>query len=239
MPARIEILIKLDELPTQTTKIMGNGQMFVVGEVPGPRFVVTLNKKSWKKLVTAAEQYPRWLAVISGKFGECVGEGIYRMENAGLLNVMERKPKGTSQEAEAPTEGDAPEGEGAPPPAATSPTPAATPAPAPPTPAPKAQPAPPPAQPEPAPIPKAWLKASKPHGKRKAQPAYLPKWRASKEQRLLAPPEPAPAQPVGPPAPRRTTKEIWIARRANPPEVVVRRPVGGGGPGSSSGSGSA
>ncbi len=104
MPARIEITIRLDELPTEPKEEPGGGASFVVGTEPGPRFAVKLNKKTFTRMNMAAETWPHWLAIIAGKPGKCVGVGVFRLEETGV-NIMERKPKPEATQAEgAPAE---------------------------------------------------------------------------------------------------------------------------------------
>jgi hypothetical protein len=118
---RLEITLKFNELP-QSKEEQGGARTFEVRGETGPRFVVTLSKKAFKKLTAAHEQYPQWLAVVSGRFGEPLGEGRYRLDNAGLLSVMERKPKGSVEEPKPPAEpGAAPSNTPAPPAKAAAP----------------------------------------------------------------------------------------------------------------------
>ncbi len=103
-PARPELVIKFNQLPVEFTEEQGGGRTFELGGEGGLSFVVTLSKKSCRRLGKAAEDWPEWTAVVGGRFGEVLGPHRYRVESAGLINVLERKPKESTPEAAASLE---------------------------------------------------------------------------------------------------------------------------------------
>jgi hypothetical protein len=119
MAVRLELTIRLDELPTETKDEPGGGASFVVGTEPGPRFAVKLNKKTFTRMKMAAEQWPHWLAIIAGKPGKSVGDGVFRLEEIGA-NIMERKKPEPTQARPKPSKSAKPE---APKPAKAKPPP--------------------------------------------------------------------------------------------------------------------
>jgi len=97
-PARPELVIKFNQLPVAFTEEQGGARTFELGSEGGLSFVVTLSKKSCRRLGKAGEDWAEWTAIVAGRFGEALGPHRYRVESAGLINVMERKPKESTPE---------------------------------------------------------------------------------------------------------------------------------------------
>jgi hypothetical protein len=57
----------------------------------GQTVVVELKNKAWNTLKTAAENYPQWVAALTGKLGEAI-EGGFRLVNPAV-QIFEKKPK--------------------------------------------------------------------------------------------------------------------------------------------------
>ena len=111
IPGKLDVTLKINQLP-QAKPASAQTMLFAV-HADGQTVVVELKNKAWNTLKTAAENYPQWVATITGPMGEAI-EGGFRLVNPAV-QVFEKQPK---------------------------PDAAAPPAPAPPAPAPKA-PAPP------------------------------------------------------------------------------------------------
>ena len=73
----------ISEIRTQT-------MLFAV-HADGQTVVVELKNKAWNTLKTAAENYPQWVAAITGQMGEAI-EGGFRLANPAV-QVFEKKPK--------------------------------------------------------------------------------------------------------------------------------------------------
>ena len=67
-------------------------------QADGRTVIVEMKNKQWNTLKKAEEQYPQWVAAITGKLGEAI-EGGFWLENPSL-QVFEKKAK---PDATAPT----------------------------------------------------------------------------------------------------------------------------------------
>ena len=65
--------------------------MLFAVQAEGATVVVELKNKAWNHLKTAAENYPQWVAAITGPMGEAM-EGGFRLANPAV-QVFEKKPK--------------------------------------------------------------------------------------------------------------------------------------------------
>jgi len=89
IPARIEISVKINEVP-KAFKIIKNGwYRFIVGDAQP--VVMKAMPRFWNKLTKAEEDFSSWVGVITGKFGQPYKKGFV-MENP-VLQVFEKKPK--------------------------------------------------------------------------------------------------------------------------------------------------
>ncbi len=87
--AKMEIVLKFSELPEAET--VENGWQYFELDSDGIIVSITVKPKIFKKLTTAAENYPLWVAAISGKMGESTENG-FKLENPAI-QVFEKKPK--------------------------------------------------------------------------------------------------------------------------------------------------
>lgn len=86
---KLELAIKINEMPTPRT-VKNGWQEFEV-DCDGMIFTATVKPKVWKKLTTAEETYPMWVAAITGKLGVKTKKGFV-LENPAI-QVFEKKPK--------------------------------------------------------------------------------------------------------------------------------------------------
>jgi hypothetical protein len=87
--AKMEVVLKFSELPEAET--VENGWQYFELESEGTIVSITVKPKVFKKLTTAAENYPLWVAAISGKMGESTENG-FKLESPNI-QVFEKKPK--------------------------------------------------------------------------------------------------------------------------------------------------
>jgi hypothetical protein len=89
-PGKLEVTIKINELPTEVTTNKNGWKEFKL-DCGGRTVMVSLRPRMWTKLEEAAKSYPLWVAAISGIMGQSVGTGFVLQEPA--LQVFERKAK--------------------------------------------------------------------------------------------------------------------------------------------------
>jgi len=88
--AKLEITLKFSTLPN--AKPAGSGKMAFALKTPDGQFVtVEVNNKTWNKLVKAAEEWPSWVAALSGTMGPRTEKG-FALAGPGL-QVFEKKAK--------------------------------------------------------------------------------------------------------------------------------------------------
>ena len=88
-PGRLDVTIKINELPTPTP-IANGWQRFAI-DCEGREVSVSVRPKIWNKLVKASQEYPLWVAAITGKMGADTDKGFV-LEQPGV-QVFEKKPK--------------------------------------------------------------------------------------------------------------------------------------------------
>jgi len=94
--AKLEVTLKFSTLPK--AKAAGQGTMAFALKTPDGQFVtVEVSSKAWNKLVKTAEDWPSWIAALTGTMGERTEQG-FALENPGL-QVFERKPKAPAEAA--------------------------------------------------------------------------------------------------------------------------------------------
>ena len=99
--AKLEVTLKFTTLPN--AKPAGQGKMAFALKTPDGQFVaVVLNNKTWNKLVKASQEWPSWIAAVSGTIGERTEKG-FTLASPGL-QVFERKPKVPAEAASPPAE---------------------------------------------------------------------------------------------------------------------------------------
>ncbi|OQY54713.1 MAG: hypothetical protein DRR08_22070 [Candidatus Parabeggiatoa sp. nov. 2] len=89
-PGRLEVNIKITELPNWVETIKRGWRRFCVN-VEGQVVEIKVRPKAWEKLLKANEEYPMWMASITGKMGTRIKNGFALLEPA--VQVYERKPK--------------------------------------------------------------------------------------------------------------------------------------------------
>jgi len=87
IPGKLDVTLKINQLP-QAKPASAQTVLFAV-HADGQTVVVELKNKAWNTLKTAAENYPQWVAAISGKLGDAL-EGGFRLEHP-TVQVFERK----------------------------------------------------------------------------------------------------------------------------------------------------
>ena len=97
MPGKLEVTIKINELPAIASEDKNGWKSFNV-DCDGRIFSVTVKPKVFKKLEEAQANYPQWVATIAGKLGEATEQGFVLAE--ANIQVFEKKPK-ESKTAEA------------------------------------------------------------------------------------------------------------------------------------------
>jgi hypothetical protein len=88
-PGKLEVTIKINELPSEVTTDKNGWKGFKL-DCGGRIVSVNLRPRMWGKIEEAAKQYPLWLAVISGQMGQQNGTGFALVEPA--VQTFERKP---------------------------------------------------------------------------------------------------------------------------------------------------
>jgi hypothetical protein len=89
-PGKLEVTIKINELPTEVTTTKNGWKEFRL-DCGGRTVTVALRPRMWNKIAEAAAAWPLWLAAISGQMGQSVGPGFVLVEPA--VQVFERKAK--------------------------------------------------------------------------------------------------------------------------------------------------
>jgi hypothetical protein len=99
--AKLEITLKFTTLPNATP--LGPGKvMFALKAQDRQYITVGVSNKVWNKLKKANEDWPAWMAALSGAMGPRTDQG-FRLENASL-QVFERQPKTPAEAAPSPVE---------------------------------------------------------------------------------------------------------------------------------------
>ena len=96
IPGKLDVTLKINQLPQ--AKPASPGAMLFAVQADERTVIVEMKNKQWNTLKKAEEQYPQWVAAITGKLGDAI-EGGFRLENPSL-QVFEKKAK---PDATAPT----------------------------------------------------------------------------------------------------------------------------------------
>jgi hypothetical protein len=89
-PGKLELTIKINEFPGDVKTVENGWKQFDIDT--GSQLVrITVKPKVFKKLETAQENYPQWVAAIAGQMGEKTDRGFVLKEPN--IQVFERKPK--------------------------------------------------------------------------------------------------------------------------------------------------
>src|SRR5512135_1802297 len=88
--AKLEITLKFSTLPN--ARPAGQGKMAFALKTPDAQFVTAeVSNKVWSKLVKAAEEWPQWVAALTGTMGPRTEKG-FTLAGPGL-QVFEKKSK--------------------------------------------------------------------------------------------------------------------------------------------------
>lgn len=99
IPGKLEVTIKINQLP-EAKPASAQTMLFAV-QAEGKTVVVEVKNKVWNNLKAASENYPQWVAAITGKMGEGVSGG-FRLDGPAV-QVFEKKPKAAAAvESKAP-----------------------------------------------------------------------------------------------------------------------------------------
>lgn len=88
-PGKLDITVKINTFPEART-IENNWKEFDV-DCEGVQATIKIKPKQFKKLEQAKENYPMWVAAISGKMGEFNHSGFTIAQAS--IQVFEKKPK--------------------------------------------------------------------------------------------------------------------------------------------------
>ena len=89
-PGKLELIIRINEFPVNVQTVENGAKHFDI--LAGEQIVtVTLKPKVFRKLEQAQENYPQWVAAISGQIGEKTGLGFVLKEPN--VQTFEKKPK--------------------------------------------------------------------------------------------------------------------------------------------------
>ncbi|MBL8195746.1 MAG: fertility inhibition FinO-like protein [Blastocatellia bacterium] len=91
---KMEVVIKISEFPEDVKTVTNNWKEFVV-EADNKQITVTARPKMFNKIEQAKQQFPQWVAAISGKIGDMNEKGFNLVDAS--IQVFERKPKPEAQ----------------------------------------------------------------------------------------------------------------------------------------------
>ena len=100
IPGKLEVTIKIHEVPTDVTTKSNGWKEFIL-DCGGRPVVITVRPRMWLRLEEASATYPLWVASITGQMGQAHGKGFVLTEPA--LQVFERKARVVEPPAAAPT----------------------------------------------------------------------------------------------------------------------------------------
>lgn len=87
---KLELTIKINEFPADAQTVENGWKQFDL-DCDGTVVSLKVKPKVFKKLEQAQENYPMWVAAISGKMGASTAKGF--MLDEPSIQVFERKPK--------------------------------------------------------------------------------------------------------------------------------------------------
>jgi hypothetical protein len=85
---KLEINIKISQLPTPSHTIKRGWQRFYLN-VEGQIVQMKVRPRTWNKLLQANEEYPSWIASITGKMGHRIKNGFELLEPS--VQIYEKK----------------------------------------------------------------------------------------------------------------------------------------------------
>jgi len=96
VPGKLELMIKLNALPTEVATDKNGWNAFVV-DCAGCAVTVTMRPKVFAKLTDAAAKWPQWVAAIAGQMGPATPAGFVLLEPN--VQVFEKKSKAPAEGA--------------------------------------------------------------------------------------------------------------------------------------------
>jgi hypothetical protein len=96
IPGKLEITLKINEFPADVETVENNWKHFEV-DCNGRLISITVKPKLFKKLEQAQENYPQWVAAISGQMGELTPTGFILEQPS--IQVFEKKAKPPKEES--------------------------------------------------------------------------------------------------------------------------------------------
>lgn len=92
VPGKLECTIKITQLPVEAEiSTDKHGWKHFHVDCDGHSVLVALRPRMYQKIVEASQQWPLWLAAISGRMGQVQGQGFTLQEPA--VQVFERKAR--------------------------------------------------------------------------------------------------------------------------------------------------
>jgi hypothetical protein len=101
IPGKLEVTIKIHEVPTEVTTKSNGWKEFTL-DCGGRPVLITVRPRMWLRLEEARATHPLWVASITGQMGAAHGKGFVLTEPA--LQVFERKAKVVEAPATPPEE---------------------------------------------------------------------------------------------------------------------------------------
>ena len=87
-PAKLEVILKIDQLPTEVTTDKNGWKRFTL-DAGGRPVSVALRPRMWNKIEEFSKDHAVWVAAITGQMGQSEGKGFALAEPA--LQLFERK----------------------------------------------------------------------------------------------------------------------------------------------------
>ena len=92
IPGKLEVTIKIHELPTEVTTKSSNGWKEFTLDCGGRPVIITVRPRMWLKLEEAQKTYPLWVASITGQHRVIAGEDALFQSvspnSAGLVRTV-------------------------------------------------------------------------------------------------------------------------------------------------------
>lgn len=88
LQGKIEVKIKISELPKETRTVRYGWQEFYIN-ADGQRVVLKVRPRIWRKMQEANAQFPEWIGAITGKMGHRIKDGFALLSAA--VQVYEQK----------------------------------------------------------------------------------------------------------------------------------------------------
>jgi len=91
LPAKLEVTLKFNQLPTEVTKDKNGWSLFTLDCGPGLLVHLHLRPKMFLKLEQAQKDWPQWVASVTGRVDAIDAQGFTLLEPG--LQVFEKKAK--------------------------------------------------------------------------------------------------------------------------------------------------